>query len=96
MTTWRETAVCTSVDPEIFFPDKLNDKRVIEAKRVCTGCIAKAECLQEALITDVMGIWGGTDEYERAVMKGRRIKRRTQIMRYDSYYSSIKHLGLSG
>ena len=67
---WQERGLCAQTDPEAFFPEKGGSTR--EAKRVCTGCEVKAECLEYALENDErFGIWGGLSERER-----RRLKRR--------------------
>ena len=62
--TWRLEALCAETDPEAFFPEKGGSTR--EAKRVCTGCAVRAECLEFALASDErFGIWGGLSERER-------------------------------
>ena len=61
---WQEEALCAQTDPEAFFPEKGGSTR--EAKRVCTGCTVRAECLEFALANDErFGIWGGLSERER-------------------------------
>ncbi|MCA1694976.1 MAG: WhiB family transcriptional regulator, partial [Actinobacteria bacterium] len=40
---WQEQALCAQTDPEAFFPEKGGSTR--EAKRICTGCEVKTECL---------------------------------------------------
>jgi WhiB family redox-sensing transcriptional regulator len=68
-TSWQDSALCAQTDPEAFFPDKGGSTR--EAKRTCSGCEVRAECLEYALATDErFGVWGGLSERER-----RRIKR---------------------
>ena len=68
--SWQERALCAETDPEAFFPEKGGSTR--EAKRICTGCEVKAECLEYALSNDErFGIWGGLSERER-----RRLRRR--------------------
>jgi WhiB family redox-sensing transcriptional regulator len=67
---WQDRALCAQTDPEAFFPEKGGSTR--EAKRVCTGCEVRGECLEYALAHDErFGIWGGLSERER-----RRLKRR--------------------
>jgi WhiB family transcriptional regulator, redox-sensing transcriptional regulator len=62
--SWRLEALCAETDPEAFFPEKGGSTR--EAKRVCTGCTVRAECLEFALRNDErFGIWGGLSERER-------------------------------
>ena len=68
--SWQERALCSQTDPEAFFPEKGGSTR--EAKKICTGCEVRAECLEYALQHDErFGIWGGLSERER-----RRLKRR--------------------
>jgi len=67
---WQERALCAETDPEAFFPEKGGSTR--EAKKICTGCEVKVECLEYALGNDErFGIWGGLSERER-----RRLRRR--------------------
>ena len=67
---WQERALCAQTDPEAFFPEKGGSTR--EAKRVCTSCDVRLECLEYALGNDErFGIWGGLSERER-----RRLRRR--------------------
>src|SRR6476619_4968695 len=67
---WQERALCSQTDPEAFFPEKGGSTR--EAKRICSRCDVKGECLEYALGHDErFGIWGGLSERER-----RRLKRR--------------------
>ncbi|MFE2850211.1 WhiB family transcriptional regulator [Streptomyces lavendulae] len=45
----------------------------IRAKRVCTGCPVRTECLTEALDNRIeFGIWGGMTERERRALLRRR------------------------
>lgn len=65
---WQERALCAQTDPEAFFPEKGGSTR--EAKRICSGCEVKAECLEYALGNDErFGIWGGLSERERRRLK---------------------------
>ena len=67
---WQERALCAQTDPESFFPEKGGSTR--EAKRVCTTCDVKSECLEYALAHDErFGIWGGLSERERRKLKKR-------------------------
>ncbi len=67
---WQERALCAQTDPEAFFPEKGGSTR--EAKRICSGCEVRSECLEYALDKDErFGIWGGMSERER-----RRLRRR--------------------
>lgn len=65
---WQDQALCAQTDPEAFFPEKGGSTR--EAKRICSGCEVKAECLEYALAKDErFGIWGGLSERERRRLK---------------------------
>jgi len=65
---WHERALCAQTDPEAFFPEKGGSTR--EAKKICTGCEVRAECLSYALAHDErFGIWGGLSERERRRLK---------------------------
>lgn len=63
--TWRASANCASVDPELFFPDK--GAHPARAKKVCGGCTVRTECLTESLTLGfhASGIWGGLSEKQR-------------------------------
>mgnify|MGYP000432125939 FL=1 len=67
---WQADAVCAQTDPEAFFPEKGGSTR--DAKRICSGCDVKAQCLDYALANDErFGIWGGLSERERRKLKKR-------------------------
>jgi WhiB family transcriptional regulator, redox-sensing transcriptional regulator len=69
---WQERALCAQTDPEAFFPEKGGSTR--EAKRICSGCEVRAECLEYALGHDErFGIWGGLSERERRKLKRRAV-----------------------
>jgi len=62
--SWQERALCAQTDPEAFFPEKGGSTR--DAKKICTTCEVKAQCLEYALQNDErFGIWGGLSERER-------------------------------
>jgi len=62
--SWQTDALCAQTDPEAFFPEKGGSTR--DAKRICTTCEVKAQCLDYALQNDErFGIWGGLSERER-------------------------------
>jgi WhiB family redox-sensing transcriptional regulator len=61
---WQERALCAQTDPEAFFPEKGGSTK--EAKRICSRCPVRAECLDYALAHDErFGVWGGLSERER-------------------------------
>jgi WhiB family redox-sensing transcriptional regulator len=67
---WQSEALCAQTDPEAFFPEKGGSTR--DAKRICTSCDVRAQCLEYALQNDErFGIWGGLSERERRKLKRR-------------------------
>jgi WhiB family redox-sensing transcriptional regulator len=61
---WQSDSLCAQTDPEAFFPEKGGSTR--DAKKICTTCEVKAQCLDYALHNDErFGIWGGLSERER-------------------------------
>lgn len=65
---WQADALCAQTDPEAFFPEKGGSTR--DAKRICTSCDVRGECLEYALNNDErFGIWGGLSERERRKLK---------------------------
>jgi WhiB family redox-sensing transcriptional regulator len=66
---WRDLAVCTQMDPEVFFPTRDADL-TRAAKAVCHRCSVRDECLATAVAdASLSGIWGGTSAEERARMR---------------------------
>ena len=78
-TDWHDDAACASADPELFFPIGTAGaalRQIEAAKRICRGCPARIACLAWALengVTD--GVWGGTTEDERRVIRSRQASR---------------------
>lgn len=67
---WQTDALCAQTDPEAFFPEKGGSTR--DAKRICTSCEVRAQCLEYALANDErFGIWGGLSERERRKLRKR-------------------------
>ena len=67
---WYERAACLDKNADCFFPEKGGSTR--EAKRICSRCEVKADCLEFALGKDErFGIWGGLSERERRKLKRR-------------------------
>jgi WhiB family transcriptional regulator, redox-sensing transcriptional regulator len=65
---WAKRALCAEADPEIFFP--AHDDPAIEARKICTRCSVRTDCLQFALDNhEQYGIWGGLDPKERANLR---------------------------
>ena len=67
---WQTDALCAQTDPEAFFPEKGGSTR--DAKKICTTCDVRDQCLEYALQNDErFGIWGGLSERERRKLKRR-------------------------
>jgi WhiB family redox-sensing transcriptional regulator len=71
-TQWRERAACLHYPAVLFFgqddSESPADRRAREtrAKRICSTCSVRSECLDYALKTkEAYGIWGGLTELER-------------------------------
>jgi WhiB family redox-sensing transcriptional regulator len=70
---WRELAACRGVDPELFFPTR--GEKVAAAKAVCSSCLVRTSCAEEALANgEKFGIWGGMSERERRRIRRQRRK----------------------
>jgi WhiB family transcriptional regulator, redox-sensing transcriptional regulator len=62
--SWRHSAACRGVDPEIFYP--ASDEEAAVAKSVCDQCDVREPCLEFALANrERDGVWGGATERER-------------------------------
>ncbi|MFF8609734.1 WhiB family transcriptional regulator [Streptomyces sp. NPDC015346] len=80
MESWRASAACQNVDPDLFFPVGTGAPALVqaeEAKEVCRICPVRAACLSWAMddSRQVTGVWGGLREDERRALK-RRSRRR--------------------
>lgn len=71
--SWRSASICRDTDPDLFFPIGTTGHaltQIARAKEVCDECPVNASCLEFALETNQdSGIWGGTSEEERRVMR---------------------------
>ena len=74
--TWQDKALCKTdgVDVTVFFNDERvrgpeKQARESAAKKICTACPIKTECLEHALaVPEDFGVWGGLTEAERMVI----------------------------
>lgn len=77
--SWRAHAICRDTDPDLFFPVGTTGYALVQidkAKEVCGQCPVKVDCLDYALETNQdSGIWGGTSEEERRVLRRRFVAR---------------------
>lgn len=82
--TFDGTQPCMKTDPEVFFPELPEKEKgekitgqerrtyniaVINAKSICGSCTFSQPCLEYALTTSVVGIWGATTERERSNLR---------------------------
>lgn len=72
--SWRDRAACLDMDTNLFFPEAGRNayRQVERAKRICSTCPVRQECLDYALEfpdRSMPGIWGGTTEGERRRMR---------------------------
>ncbi|MFF7888746.1 WhiB family transcriptional regulator [Streptomyces sp. NPDC020794] len=78
---WRDWGLCLREDPDLFFPiGSVNSGQMAiqtdAAKAVCRQCPVIERCLEWAVDAGpVEGIWGGTTEGERRVMRLRDVRR---------------------
>jgi WhiB family redox-sensing transcriptional regulator len=69
---WMKLARCKETDPEIFYPEK--NLSAFAAKKICSTCEVRVECLQYAIDNDEQhGIWGGLNERSRSKLQGKRV-----------------------
>lgn len=77
--SWRRDAICRDTDPDLFFPVGTTGNALVQidrAKEVCDQCPVKVDCLDYALETNQdSGIWGGTSEEERRVLRRQYVAR---------------------
>lgn len=79
---WRTRGACLDEPPELFFPIGISEvaqQQADEAKAICGRCPVREQCLGWALdVGQVHGVWGGTSEMERLVLRAvRRTERAT-------------------
>ena len=71
--TWQDAGACRGPQASVFFPPPHFERKVErlarerQAKRICSTCLVKDECLAAALnVGEPHGVWGGLNERERA------------------------------
>ena len=70
--SWRESASCSGVESDTFFPASEEEPAAKAAKEICDECPVREACLQYALVTNQSaGVWGGLDAGERRRMRRR-------------------------
>lgn len=67
---WQAKAACADLDTDLFFVGPLEQPTA--AKKVCTGCPVRTDCLTYALRTHQdYGVWGGLTPDERKSLRRR-------------------------
>ncbi|MFV1989418.1 MAG: WhiB family transcriptional regulator [Acidimicrobiales bacterium] len=73
---WRDDALCRDTSPDLFFPVGVTGPAVDQiaaAKQICETCHVRVPCLEFAVaMRQDTGVWGGTSEEERRVIRRRR------------------------
>jgi WhiB family redox-sensing transcriptional regulator len=70
---WRHNASCRGSDANLFHPRK--GELFDTPKMMCKNCPVKEECLAFAIVNfEKFGIWGGTSEKERRVIRNTLVK----------------------
>ena len=73
--TWKAYGACVGRSDIDFFPDPKRGRWAsLPARKICSTCFVRGQCLDEALRFEEVGIWGGTNENERKTIKGRYLK----------------------
>ncbi len=66
--SWHQRAACRGQGTDAHFP--VRGSSTTAARAVCAGCVVRSDCLATALADpDLKGIWGGTSERERRIMR---------------------------
>ena len=74
---WLEHANCAGMDTDLFFP-VANPWQEREAKRVCSGCTVRLECLTYAMTSN-----GGRRE-QHGIFGGINMERQGEVRRRES------------
>ncbi len=88
--TWRDKAACLDAPAELFFPAGETGAHAVQAdlaREVCSRCPVQMDCLREALWNAESGVWGGTTDAERKVLKTKLT--RTQYVTVEALYEAL-------
>ncbi len=82
--TWTSRAACQGRDPDSLFVQGAAQNR---AKRLCSACPVRTECLADALDNRVeFGVWGGMTERERRAL----LRRRPEVTSWSDLLSAAR------
>jgi len=62
--SWRHSAACKGMDPDLFFPTRSGRGSLDAARAVCDTCPVSTQCYQEGC-TEYAGVWGGLSATQR-------------------------------
>lgn len=71
-TDWILDANCKGTNTRVFFiyrEDKNQRQRREAAYQVCRECLVRQECLDYAIVNNEIGIWGGTTDKDRRLLR---------------------------
>jgi WhiB family redox-sensing transcriptional regulator len=66
---WMEAAACRGMEPTDFVHSPRGAVADARALAVCATCWVQSDCLDFAIAHDCLGIWGGTSERRRRMMR---------------------------
>jgi hypothetical protein len=73
-----EEPLCAEVGVEVFYLEERDAAGTLtiyeynQAKKICSSCVHKEECLEWAIYNENYGIWGGTTPTERYEIRKKR------------------------
>jgi len=76
--------ICAQTDPDLWFPSAERQTGRL-AKSLCKSCPWLKPCLDYALLTDVVGIWGGKTERERSEVRSR-LKIKAEALNVNTWF----------
>lgn len=66
---WRDNAACRGKPTRLFFTEL--GEPLDEARAICATCPVINRCLEEGVINNEIGVWGGTSDRERRLIRRR-------------------------
>jgi WhiB family redox-sensing transcriptional regulator len=58
-------AICSDLEPDIFFPNAGRPPKNPEYKTICGNCPIQHSCLEYGIVHEEEGVWGGQTKSER-------------------------------
>ena len=68
---WQDHSLCRGKSIDLFFL-KRGEPVSPEVRELCRNCPVRTECLEHALHHERFGVWGGSTESEREVLRRER------------------------